>query len=408
MVEYRPLPDEQLGTFFEYTNYAFAPQRGPVAYDPDEHETPRLRLGSARGLYEDGDHGADPRVVCRQYWLEATVRGDSHPVAGLASVASPPESRRKGMVRTVLERSLKEYRERDRILSVLWPFQYDFYRNYGWETANKRVRYECTPAALSFATAAVDDPEFVAVSSDSYDVLDEVYRRHATGYALSIERDEAWWRHRVLSNDGPDPFVYTLERNGSPSGYLVYTIDGEEQGSRTMSVQEVAADDHDAYLSLLSFCHTHDSQVDTIVLPGPTDSSLLDLTPNPEAVECSVETGPMVRIVDVESALSGVSYPNASASERTRRLTLSVSDPLVNWNDGSFALEISGETATCERIVGDAGVELDIGALSQLLVGARSAADLEQVGRLQVESAAERRTLESLYPEADVYLREHF
>ncbi|AHF99375.1 hypothetical protein HALLA_11375 [Halostagnicola larsenii XH-48] len=408
MVEYRPLPDEGMRTFFEYTNYAFAPQTGPVAYDPDEHETPRLRLGSPRGLYEDGDRDAEPRVVCRQYWLEATVRGDSHPVAGLASVASPPESRRKGMVRTLLERSLEEYRDRDRILSVLWPFQYEFYRKYGWETANNRVRYACPPDALAFATAAVDDPEFVAVSSDSYDVLDDVYQRHASEYALSIERTEAWWRHRVLSNDGPDPFVYVLERNGSPAGYLVYTIDGEEQGSRTMSVQELAADEHDDYLSLLSFCHTHDSQVDTVELPGPTDSSLLDLTPNPEAVECTVETGPMVRIVDVESALSAVAYPGAGASERPCRLTLSVTDPLVEWNDGTFALEVSGGAATCERTAGEANVELDIGALSQLLVGSRSAADLERVGRLQTESASELEVLESLFPETEVYLREHF
>lgn len=408
MVEYRPLPDEGMRTFFEYTNYAFAPQKGPVAYDPDEHETPRLRLGSPRGLYEDGNHRDQPRVVCRQYWLEATVRGESHPVAGLASVASPPESRRKGLIRTLLERSLEEYRNRDRILSVLWPFQYDFYRKYGWETANKRVRYECSPDALAFATAAVDDPEFVAVSSDSYGLLDNIYRRHASEYALSIERDEAWWRHRVLSNEGPDPFVYALERDGSPSGYLVYTIDGEEQGSRTMSVQELAADDHDGYLSLLSFCHTHDSQIDTVELPGPTDSSLLDLTPKPEGVDCTVETGPMARIVDVEAALSAVAYPDTDASERAFRLTLSVSDPLVEWNDGTFALEVADGAATCERTAGEATVELDIGALSQLLVGSRSAADLERVGRLRTESVTELEVLESLFPETDVYLREHF
>lgn len=408
MAEYRPLPEDGMGTFFEYTNYAFAPQRGPTAYDPDEHETPRLSLGSPRGLYEDDDGDAEPRVVCRQYWLEATVRGEPHPVAGLASVASPPESRRKGMVRTLLERSLEEYRDRDRILSVLWPFQYEFYRKYGWETANERVCYACPPDALAFATAAVDDPKFVAVSPDSCDALDGVYQRHASEYALSIERDEAWWRHRVLSNDGPDPFVYALERDGSPAGYLVYTIEGEEQGSRTMSVQELAADDHDDYLSLLSFCHTHDSQVDAIELPGPTDSSLLDLTPKPETVDCTVETGPMVRIVDVEPALSSVAYSNVDASERPHRLALSVSDPLVEWNDGTFALEVSDGEATCERTAGEATVELDVGALSQLLAGTRSAGDLERVGRLRTESVSELEALESLFPETEVYLREHF
>ncbi|GAB7017582.1 GNAT family N-acetyltransferase [Halostagnicola bangensis] len=407
MVDYRPLPDEHKRVFFEYTNYAFSPQKGPVEYDSEEHDTPRFNLGSSRGLYREGESDEDPLVVCRQYWLEANVRGERHSVAGLAGVASPPESRRKGLVRKLLECSLEEYRDRNRAVSVLWPFQYDFYRKYGWDTANDRMSYDCEPAALAFATAAVDDPDFVAVGSDSYGSLDDVYRRHSSEYALTLERDEAWWRHRILSNHGTDPFVYALERDGSISGYLVYTIDGEWE-SRTMAVQEMVFDDHDAFLSLLSFCHTHDSQVETVELPGPVDSKLLDLTPKPEAVDCTVETGPMVRIVDVESALSMVTYPVAESSGTTRRLTLSVSDPLVEWNDGCFELEVAKGEATCERTSGQADAELDIGALSQLLVGTRSARDLERVGRLRTASEAELERLEALFPETKVYLREHF
>ncbi len=407
MVDYLPLPDDQNRVFFEYTNYAFSPQTGPVEYDPEEHDTPRFNLGSPRGLYGDGESDEDPLVVCRQYWLEANIRGETHPVAGLAGVASPPESRRKGLVRKLLECSLGEYRDRGRAVSVLWPFRYDFYRKYGWDTANDRVSYDCEPDALSFATGAVDDPTFVAVGPDSIGALDAVYGRHSDEYALTLERDDAWWRTRILSNRGTDPFVYTLERDGTTAGYLVYTIDGE-WGSRTMKVKELAFDDHDAFLSLLSFCHTHDSQVETVELPGPADSDLLDLTPKPKAVDCTVETGPMVRIVDVESALSMVTYPVGQSSETTRRLTLSVSDPLVEWNGGCFELEFTGGKATCDRTDDDPDAEIDIGALSQLLVGTRSARDLERVGRLRTASEAKLEALESLFPETQVYLREHF
>ncbi|WP_247000431.1 GNAT family N-acetyltransferase [Halosolutus gelatinilyticus] len=412
MVDYRPIPDER-DVFHEYRYYAFAPETGVPAYDPEEHDTPRSTLGARRGLYERA--GDDrPRCVCRHYWLEASVRGEPHAAAGLASVATPPEYRRRGYVRQLLAHSFAEYRDHGIRVSVLWPFRYRFYRRYGWDTANWIVTHECDPDVLSFAADRLGSPRdrgrFRPVTGDAYEAIEPVYEAHADRYALALERDADWWRHRVFGGHDVDPFVYAYERDGEPRGYVRYAIDDGDDGP-IMDVTELAFVDHDAFLALLSFCADHDSQVDRVRLQLPASVPLRAVASDPDEIETTVETGPMVRLVDVESTLAALSYPDVDET-----VTIGVEDPLVGWNEGTYRLAVSGGTATCERVPetidADAADEpdaaLDVGALSQLAVGTRSAPDLHRTGQLDVSGDDAVAAIDACFPETDVYLGEFF
>jgi predicted acetyltransferase len=413
MVDYRPIPDER-EVFHEYRAYAFRPEEGVPAYDPDEHENPRATRGARRGIFPgddvdsgDADDGDDdrPRTVCRHYWLETRVRGDVHPTAGLASVATPPEFRREGNVRALLEHSLAEYRERGDRFSILWPFQYRFYRKYGWDTANRLVTHACEPSALSFARGFDADGSFRRLEADEYAALESVYDAASEGLALA--RDEVWWRHRIFGGHDVDPFVYAYERDGKPVGYLVYTIESGDDG-RAIDISELAAVDVDALLALLAFCADHDSQVQQVELRVSETVPIRELARDPDEIETTIENGPMVRIVDVAETLSSLSVPGVDAS-----LTLAVDDPLVDWNDGTFALEAADGRLSCERLDAatdadaDPDAAIDVAALSQLAVGSRSATDLERTGRLEADSDVVA-ALESLFPETDVYFGHYF
>ncbi|WP_394742629.1 GNAT family N-acetyltransferase [Natronococcus roseus] len=399
MADYRPIPDDR-EIFHEYRSYAFRPEEGVPAYDPDEHETVRDARGDRRGIFAEGDDR--PRTVCRHYWLEARVRGDTYPVAGLASVATPPEFRREGNVRELLAGSLEEYRDRGDRLSILWPFQYRFYRKYGWDTANRIVTHAASPDVFAFARGA-DEGSFRSLGADEYDVLEPVYNAASEG--LALERDERWWRHRIFGGHDTDPFVYVYERDGEPAGYLVYRIEREE-GTRTMGVSELAAVDREALLALFAFCADHDSQVDRVELRVSETVPVRELARDPDEIDTSLENGPMVRLVDVAEGL-----PALTAGEADAALEIEVEDPLVDWNDDRFVLETTDGTATCERAGdgtdGGPDAALDVGALSQLAVGARSASALASTGRLEAD-AETATVLSGLYPEDDVYLGHHF
>ncbi|MFP8955375.1 enhanced intracellular survival protein Eis [Natrialbaceae archaeon A-CW3] len=410
MPDYRPLPEEQRDVFHKYVTYAFRPEDGPPEYDPEEHDTPQSRLGAKRGLYpDDAAEDAEPLCVCSHYWFNATVRGKRHPTPGLSAVASPPEHRRGGHVRQLLEASLEEYREREAHFSILWPFRYRFYRQYGWETTNRHLLVESEPDDLSFAgerlaSELTAPTRYRKLEADEWETLAPVYETHAGRHDLTLERSGDWWRYRIFQRWTTDPFVYAWERDGEPAAYVAYTIEGD-WGDRTMMISDIGYVDIEAFLAVLAFCRHHDSQVNAVRVRLPVDTPLFDVATDPDAFDAEYETGPMGRIVDVERTLSALSYPGVDGS-----LTIQVSDPLVDWNDDTFVLTADGGVGTCERVDGDsssADVSLDIATLSQLAVGSRSVPALERAGRLEAtESVLE--TLSALFPERPVYLGDGF
>ncbi|WP_227376645.1 GNAT family N-acetyltransferase [Haladaptatus halobius] len=419
MPEYRPVPaDEE--EYRRLLRYAFRPEAGPeLDEDDDEPE-----LGDRRGLFE----GDDLRCVCKHYWFTARVRGDWHDVAGLSAVASPPENRRRGLVAQLLAESLSEYRENEVYFSALWPFDYGFYRRYGWGTVTKYTKYETTPDALALDTEPTG--EFRRLEADDWRLLEPVLDAHGERYTLTIDRTEEWWRHRVFEGWQKDPYVYAWMRDGEEQrssnvsddeprddearGYVVYTIE-EDGDDKRLRVWELAYADDDAYCHLLRFVQYHDSQVERVRLYEPENTDLLDVVDDPRKVECEVRTGPMFRLVDVQRALESLSYPDDARG----RVVLQVSDPLAEWNEGTFEL-VTDEVVRCDRI--DAGDDFDanpdatfdidattdVNTLSQLVAGYYSVEDGERLGDLVVVDADARDRLATLFPKRNVFLREGF
>lgn len=410
-IEYKQIDDDQKELFNDYMRYAFSPVDGVTEYDPEEIRRP---VGHKRGLFPKS--GGDPVSICRHYWLDVSIRGEYYPAAGLTSVITPPEHRRNGYISRILEESLTEYHEKGRHLSLLWPFDYGFYNGFGWETANERRCYEGPMAALRFASDSFDESgSYRRVDFDDLATLESVYEMHTAEHSLAIDRDADWWYHRVGKTRGigggqdKKPFVYAWFRDGVPRGYLVYTFEqGEESRNGragTMDVHEYRYVDKEALMALLAFCYNHDSQADRFRIVGPDISVLYDMFTSPDDITCRLQTGPMARIVDVAKLLSELSYP-----ERDTQLTIEVADEFCQWNDGVFSLSVSATGATCEQTSSDTvpEVELSIEALTQLVVGHRSAYELYQSSRLTTDSDMVLDVLDGLFPSTTAYLPHRF
>ena len=400
MTEYRPVPDEYHETYHRFLDYAFAPEAGPQSYESDD-DVP-TRLADRRGLF-DGD---DLRAVCGHHWFTTRIRGDWHEMAGLSAVASPPESRRQGLVVRLLRESLVEYRDRDVLFSALWPFEYEFYRRYGWATVTRFTKYETTPEALALDT----DPEgeFRRLDEDDWELLAPVLEAHGEDYALSIDRTEDWWRERTFDSWGDtDPYVYGWFRDDEARAYLVYTV--EDEDGKRLDVNRLAYVDHEAYRHLLRFLHYHDSQVEAVHFYEPENADLLDLVTDPREVDCEIKTGPMFRLVDVPRALERVVDSECtSGRDGADRVVLAVTDPLVDWNEGTFALDVSPDSVECSRVDADPDVRTDVNALSQVVAGYHSVREAEQYGNLTLQDDEAGDLLAALFPPRDVFLREGF
>jgi predicted acetyltransferase len=421
MSEYRPVPDADVPDFQRILNYAFSPTEEYEPIDSPDDLPPRATLGDRRAIYE----GSKIRCTAVHHWFRLRVRGEFEEVPGLSAVATPPEYRRQGLVGHLLTQSLAEYRERGTGFCALWPFSHPFYRQFGWGLCSRYGRVTCQPEALTGVGSTKGGSEgrsheFRRCSADDWDALDRVYRT-TNDRDLVMDRTGDWWRKRVFTGWDDDPYVIGVERDGQLVGYLVYDIEeGEADGGRRMVVREAGHVDSAAYRAVLEFCRNHDSQVEECELRGPVDTSLQDLACDPGEIDVEIEPGPMIRIVDLARALSGLSYPAGIEAD----LALDVTDEVADWNDGRFRLSIADGTARCEPIEegtgadtgsdsgavadSDADLTASIATLSGVAMGYLSVDRAETVGSFEVASAEAREALEAAFPPRETFLREFF
>ncbi|MFB6081582.1 MAG: enhanced intracellular survival protein Eis [Halanaeroarchaeum sp.] len=397
MVEYGPLPDDRRSALDAILSYAFSPEDGPLDADEDRETPPQARVGENRALLEDGEI----RSVCRHIHFDARVRGSDVSMAGLSAVATPPEHRRQGQIGRLLTHSLREYREWGQPIAALWPFSTPFYAQFGWATSNHVAVQTGDPDHFRLG----DPPagRYRRAEKSDWRALDEVLSNHFVSFELAVDRTSEWWHRRTFHAWDTDPYVYLWERNGDPAGYVRYTVESVG-GEKRLEVSELAYVDPEARRAMLRFLADHDSQVAAVRVSGPPTDVLLDRVADPHSLEVSLESGPMVRIVDVVDALSGISYPAAVSGT----VTVGVEDPLVDWNDDRFTVTFRDGQATVERTGDPADVEGGIGALSQLVVGHRTVGDLRRAGDLTVHDEGAGALLADAFPNSTPYIRERF
>jgi predicted acetyltransferase len=412
-MEYRPIPDAHRDTYDRIANYAFAAERGPE-FDFESKSYPEVY--EPRGLYdapsgtdgEDLDAGA-LRAICGYYDFTARVRGEWHPLAGIATVASPPETRRKGHVTRLLDSVHEELREAGTCFAALWPFDYEFYRRMGYAAAGARAVAIVPPSELA-SVAADDGGSFRRLRPDDRELLDGVHREWATE-GLALRRTEGWWRHRVFSTGHVRRYVFGwFDEGGDLRGYVAYRIEDEsERGSndttagKTMDVTELAAVDERARRQLLRFCQNHDSQVDRVRLAGE-GRRLLETLADPDAADAELRPGPMVRAVDLPAAVAALSFPR----EVDGSLVVAVDDERCPWNDGTFAIRVADGDATCESTGESPDLSADVASLSLVLLGVRGVDRLRRDGDLSVRSEGAAATLAAMCPPEPTRLRERF
>lgn len=401
-MEYRPIPDDEAGEelFARYVQYAFQPTAGPdvseALDDEDRPEPPRVR----RGLYPTDDADAEPVSLLSSYDFTTRLRGATLSMGGVSTVATPPEHRRQGYVEELLRELCREYRDTGTPLAALWPFDTGFYRQFGWATCNRYLQWAAAPSDLRGA-ASPPAGEWRQLDGDDWAAVDPVHDAAVAGHELAVDRTADWWTERVFRSWETDPFIYGWwDDEGTTRAYVVYRITGD-WGDRTLHVGDHGAADRDAFGHVLRFLADHDSQVGEVRFTTAPDAGLLDRVGDPSAVDCEVEAGPMLRLVDVPSTLSALSYPADG------RVVLDVDDPLLPGVAGRYALSVTDGTATCEATDADPHGSVGIGALSQLVCGYRSADVIAAGGELDADPGTVR-ILDGLFPESSPYLKEGF
>jgi len=363
-----------------------------VAYAFEGDRSPEVLEGTRRlynvlmplAVFQDG------RVVASLGLLPLAmaVNGGSQPFAGVSTVASLPEHRRKGYAGQLLTRALELMRDQGQVLSGLYTPHFALYRRYGWMLAGRALRYSFRPRDMALVAPAPPGGA-LRVSHHEWAALDTIYRQLIARRNGYLHRSEHWWRAAVLRSfyerrrGHLDVAVWAREDNVW-RGYVVYDIARQPDGTQRLRVRDFAALDGDAYIGLVHYILRHDI-VRQVQWWAPLDDPFLSLVHDPDRVEVAYEPWIMLRVVDVAGAFA--SRP-CLAEVSGQRLTLELTDEAAPWNAGVWWLEAEGGRTLAEKCEKAPGLSLDVSVLAALFNGFLSPSEAARGGLIKVHSEA--------------------
>ena len=326
------------------------------------------------------------------------IRGQSLPVPYIVGLATAPQARRGGVAGKLLYAALEEMRRRGCYFNILMPSKAGFYYPYGWELCYHQIKYHIHLDELRRLTAGDGIFEMVNDSREwsKLAAIYESFTSHRHGFALRRQRE---WERLLGSHQAENGRIALLFQDNRPTGYMLYHIrDG------LFTIGDMAYTTAQAQRNLLGFMYNHRSQATHGVWNSPFDDTLHMALANPKE---GVSLFPFMsgRIVDVASALSAITYPAAIRSS----LTISVADSLVDWNQGVLTLEVTDGRGEMKAAPGsEPSLSLTINALSQLVFGRLSAAELVRSGQLTAAKPESLKILDSMFPKCENYINEYF
>ena len=336
-------------------------------------------------VYVAEEDGA-PRATAVELPMQVYLDGRAVPMGGVSGVATHPAYRRRRLAKSLLEAVLYGMRERGVHISMLAPFSHAFYRASGYELAGEAIAYDLSPADLP---TSPEQSHVRAHREADLPAMKHMLETEAASHRLCVRRGESRW-HEILENPAPvdeddeakESAVY--ERDGVVEGYLLYRHrKGTDSGERTriLEVPELVAGTQRA----------REARVRYQTSPNEPLHPFLQSS----YVRATIEPEKMLRLVDVEGALS---YLSRSVPEP---LVLEVTDDAIPENAGTYTV---GEGNVVRGAAAPERVALDVRQLAQLYAGYLSARQLHRRGLVKPGSGRSLELLDAIFPPADPWV----
>jgi predicted acetyltransferase len=391
----RPIEQENVEESLRLSQFAFQYELSEAEL---QERIAKFKPGQSWGYYIEDQLAAKLFILKLQTW----INGRSFDMGGIASVATWPEFRRHGMVKKLLIHALQTMKEAGRTVSFLHPFEFPFYRKFGWETYAEFKKYEIPKELLVNQFTSSGQMK----RTDDWRLLDKLYQVYAQQFNGTLIRDEEWWTRNVIKKTSTAAVYY--DEAGLAKGYIQYKVKNKE-----MNVEELVFLDESARKGLWKFIADHDSMIDKVVLKAPVDDQLAYILTNPR-IKQEIVPYFMARIVDLIPFLEKL--PMTAGLEK-QKLELHIADTFAPWNNGVFAVKWnSSGKAKVKQIEATEGKEskvnphtltCDIGTLTAMLLGYQRPALLKTISRLQASNEVVE-LLEQLIPRNTTYLMDFF
>jgi predicted acetyltransferase len=265
--------------------------------------------------------------------------GRSVPTMGVAGVGIVPEERGRGVATVLMLSMLREARARGFALSTLYPASVTLYRRVGYERAGARFSISFDPRTCEVPRVPEMSLAEVTGTPDDLMALYTETARHCAGY---LDRGPYVWS-RVSKPRGLVTKTFTVSHAGSLEGYVVLAHTMAEAASSVV-VTDLVATSARAARAILRMLVEYRSIADRVKWHGGPSDLFTNLLPE-RHVEVAVTDHFMVRVVDVERALSSRGWPRLASGS----LIVEVDDRSMPENSGHYTVTVDGGSAKVAR-----------------------------------------------------------
>lgn len=338
------------------------------------------------------------------YQRDLTVSGAMLPAGLVGLVSVPPEQRRRGYAHRLMSALLQEFYAAGLPISLLYPYDIDFYRRLGYGIVNEAWYLELPLDQLS------DFDEMrrvVRLDSDDLPKMEALFEQERSQRNGWLSRRKAEWIGRLL----PDPadggawprqreMVGLPDGDGGLSGYLIYTLAPVENPParggatpRELHVYEWVSATDEAWRALAGFVAAQRAQADFLRYTAPVDFPLPYAVRNRTTYRdlrqsefCfrdmfSWTAGLMGRLIDWPTALRKRGWP----TQLTGQTVLQMDDPLFPANNDPLALSWHAGRAAVQPSDDPATARADVSTWSELYAGTLSPRVARLLGRLDAD-----------------------
>ncbi|AZR77367.1 GNAT family N-acetyltransferase [Bacillus thuringiensis] len=313
-------------------------------------------------------------------------------MGGVAGVATYPEYRRSGYVKELLQHSLQTMKKDGFTVSMLHPFAVTFYRKYGWELCANLLVCHLTKSDLVMKKQVNGTVKRFNKENHPEEV-EKLYETFAERFSGMLVRNEKWWLQAVYEDL---TLAIYYDENKTAAGYMLYKIENYK-----MTVDEFVPLHNEARNGLWNFICQHDSMIKELEMTVSENEQLLYTLQEPR-VKTEIKPYFMGRIVDVEQFLKQyeLNWNNVQ-----QEVILHITDSFAPWNNVSVRLA-NYEIAIIEEPM-DKGINLDINALSTILLGYKRPLELNEL-ELISGSEEEIRAFENVVPVRKSFIYDFF
>jgi predicted acetyltransferase len=385
----RPITEDELDSFFLVIQHAF--HGSPQSASGRQGFLSRFEPQRSLAAFDS----ASPVGVTGIFSFQFSVPGAILPAAGVTLVAVLPSHRRRGVLRSLMQRQLADVRAAGESIAVLWASEAEIYGRYGygqasWQLAFNIRRGEGGLARSAAAAGGVSGLRLRLVEpSDALAELAKVYDDVMPTRPGFFARNEHWWQRRIQDpeeqRNGAGPLRCVIaEDDSGPRGYALYAGFGRWGGDTLLpdgkvEVRELVAADAGASAALWADLLSRDLTTEFHAQLRPVDDPLLSQLADPRRARPQLTDGVWVRLVDVPRALAGRRYAcpvdlvievrDSEFATNAGRWRLRTGPGAGSGTGAGDDLAADGLAATCEQSTDPADVALDVAQLGAAYLG---------------------------------------